>query len=186
MTDGEIIDLFFARNEKAVKETEKKYGKNLRKISFGIVNDEETGRECENDTYLKAWNTIPPNEPREHFYAYLVKIIRNISLNVCRNNGRLKRKAFICELSDEMEECIPCPDDTPCKIEENELKEQLNIFLEALSKEKRDIFLNRYFFLKSTREIAEKYNISESNVKTALFRLRKQLREQLEKEGYNI
>ena len=155
-------------------------------MANNIVKDLKTAEECENDTYLEAWRTIPPHEPRTYLFAFLALITRHISLNICRDRNRLKRSAFICELSTEMEQCIPSPDDTECRIDDIILKDAINNFLATLDEEKRNIFLRRYWFLDSIADISKRYAISESKVKTTLFRCRNQLREYLEKEGYTL
>ena len=114
MEDTRIVELYLNREESAIDETAKKYGSRLRTLSFGIVGDKQTAEECENDTYMEAWNRIPPHEPRTYLYAFLVRIARHISLNCCCANKRLKRHAVICELSIELEQCIPALDDTEC------------------------------------------------------------------------
>ena len=186
MEDEKIVELYFERNESAIERTSEKYGKRLRAVSNGIVRDMETAEECENDTYLEAWNIIPPNEPKTYFYAFLARIIRNISLNCCRKKNALKRNAFVCELSAEMEECIPSPDDMDCRIDDMVFAEIINKFLSELDAEKRKIFVRRYWYMDSVTEISEKLLLSESKVKTSLFRTRKKLREFLEKEGYAL
>ena len=186
MDDSGIIDLYLARDESAILKTAEKYSSRLRALSFGIVEDHQTAEECENDTYLKAWNAIPPHEPRDYLYAFLARIIRHLSLNCCRDQNRLKRSAFITELSTEMEQCIPAPDDGEAQLDDLALKEVINTFLAGLDAEKRTIFLRRYWFLDSVAEIAHRLGISESKVKTTLFRCRNKLRKVLEKEGYYL
>ncbi|MBR2640776.1 MAG: RNA polymerase sigma factor [Oscillospiraceae bacterium] len=186
MEDEKIVELYFERNESAIERTSEKYGKRLRAVSNGILKDIETAEECENDTYLEAWNIIPPNEPKTYLYAFLARIIRNISLNCCRKKNALKRNAFVCELSAEMEECIPSPDDMDCRIDDMVFAEIINKFLSELDAEKRKIFVRRYWYMDSVTEISEKLLLSESKVKTSLFRTRKKLREFLEKEGYAL
>lgn len=163
MDDITIIDLYFARDEAAIRHTAEKYGGRLRALSHGIVQDMQTAEECENDTYLQAWNAIPPHDPKEYLYAFLARITRHISLNRCRDRRRLKRSAYICELSAELEQCIP-----------------------ALDEEKRNLFLRRYWYLDSISDLARRFAMSESKVKTTLFRCRAQLRAHLEKEGYTL
>lgn len=184
MEDRRIVELFLCRDESAIRQTSDKYGKRLRSLAFGIIKDNEAAEECENDTYLAAWNSIPPHEPGNYLYAYLARIIRHISLNYCRSRSCLKRSAFICELSDEMEQCIPHPDDVECRVDERILREAINGFLETLSEEKRNVFLRRYWYLDSIASISRRFALSEGKVKTMLFRSRNQLREYLEKEGY--
>lgn len=186
MEDEKIVELYFERNESAIERTSEKYGKRLRAVSNGILKDIETAEECENDTYLEAWNIIPPNEPKTYLYAFLARIIRNISLNCCRKKNALKRNAFVCELSAEMEECIPSPDDMDCRIDDMVFAEIINKFLSELDAEKKKIFVRRYWYMDSVTEISEKLLLSESKVKTSLFRTRKKLREFLEKEGYTL
>ena len=186
MDDSLIVDLFLNKNEDAISMTKEKYGVRLRALSYNIVCDHETAEECENDTYMKTWSLIPPHEPRTYFYPFLAKIARNLSLNICRDRQRLKRSAAVAELSAEMEQCIPSPDDCECALEEITLKIALNTFLKSLSREKRNIFLRRYWYLDSVGDISKRYHISESKVKTTLFRCRNQLREYLLKEGYTV
>ena len=186
MDDGIIIELFFERDETAIRHTSDKYGNRLRSLSHSIVKDKQTAEECENDTYMEAWNTIPPHEPRSYLYAFLARIIRHISLNCCRDRGRLKRSAFICELSAEMEQCIPAPDDVQCRIDDIAFASAINEFLSQMDGEKRNIFVRRYWYLDSIADISEHFALSQSKIKTTLFRCRNGLREYLEKEGYSI
>lgn len=184
MDDYKIVELYLLRDESAIKRTIDKYGRRLRSLALGIVGDEQTAEECENDTYLEAWNLIPPHEPKNYLYAFLARITRHLSLNCCRNRSRLKRSAFICELSTEMEQCIPAPNDLECRIEDNALADTINKFLGKLNEEKRSIFIRRYWFMDSIIDIAKRYGISESKVKTTLFRCRKDLKKFLIKEGH--
>ena len=184
MDDNKIVDLFLLRDESAIKLTAEKFGSRLRSLAYGIVKDRQTAEECENDTYLKAWNSIPPNEPKSYLYAFLARITRGISLNCCRDRQRLKRNALICELSAEMEQCISAPNDSECLISDMVLGDILNDFLRTLDEEKRNIFIRRYWYLDSIAEISKRFALSESKVKTTLLRCRNKLRETLEKEGY--
>ncbi|MEG1268923.1 MAG: RNA polymerase sigma factor, partial [Oscillospiraceae bacterium] len=184
LDDRKIVELFLERDETAIKHTSEKYGRRLRSLSHGIVRDLQTAEECENDTYVEIWNSIPPNEPQDYLYAFLARIVRHISLNCCRYRNRLKRSAYICELSAEMEQCIPSPDDCECRIDDMALKDAIHRFLVSLDTEKRNIFLRRYWYLDSIADISKRFGVSESKVKTTLFRSRNQLREHCEKEGY--
>lgn len=184
LDDKQIVALFLLRDETAIRHTTDKFGSRLRSLALGIVNDPQTAEECENDTYMEAWSTIPPHEPSNYLYAFLARITRHISLNCCRNRSRLKRSAFICELSTELEQCIPAPDDTLCRIEDIALGEAINGFLSTLDIEKRNIFIRRYWYLDSITDISKRYSLSESKVKTTLYRCRNRFREHLEKEGY--
>ena len=182
MEDEKIVELYLSREEKAIRYTSDKYGSKLRHISYRITKDLQTAEECENDTYMEAWKRIPPNEPRTYFFPFLSRIIRNISINRCIERNRLKRNAYIVELSAEMEQCIPAPDDTASRIEGEELGNIISNFLYELPKEKRLIFMQRYYFLDSIASIAKRFGYSESKVKTTLFRVRNDLREYLIKE----
>ena len=186
MEDSAIVDLFFARDEAAIRHTAEKYGKRLRALACGIVQDFQTAEECENDTYVKAWSTIPPHCPKEYLYAFLASITRHISLNCCRERSRLKRSAHLCQLSAELEQCLAAPDDCECRLSDMAFADALNGFLASLSAEKRGFFLRRYWYLDSVADIARRFGCTECRVKTTLFRLRSRLREHLEKEGYTL
>ncbi len=186
MDDREIVELFLKKDQTAILHASEKYGSRLRALAHGIVQDTQTAEECENDTYLEAWKLIPPNEPKEYLYAFLARITRHVSLNRCRDVKRLKRSAQICELDAEMEECIPAPDDAACRVDDMALGEAINGFLCRLDKEKRNIFIRRYWYMDPIADISSRFDISEGKVKTTLFRCRSQLREHLKKEGYDL
>ncbi len=186
MEDEQIVELYVRRDEAAIKWTSEKYGQRLRALSLSIVDDWQTAEECENDTYMEAWNSIPPHEPTRYLYAFLARITRHLSLNCCRERNCLKRSAFISELSAEIEQCIPAPDDVECHIDNLVLQQAINGFLGTLSEEKRNVFLRRYWYLDSVAAISKRYSLSQSKVKTMLFRMRNQLRKYFEQEGYDI
>ena len=184
LNDSQIVDLYLSRNETAITQTCKKFGSRLQALAYGIVRDRQTAEECENDTYLQAWNSIPPHEPREYLYAFLARITRHASLNCCRQRSRLKRSAILYELSAEMEQCIPAPDDMDSRLDDMTLAEAINGFLATLNKRQRDIFIRRYWYLDSIGEIAQRFMLSEGNIKIILFRSRNRFRKFLSKEGY--
>lgn len=186
MEDSDIVELYLDRDQSALKETSEKYGVRLRTLSLGITEDIQAAEECENDTYLSAWNSIPPHEPKNYLYAFLARITRHLSLNYCRDRNRLKRSAHICELSSELEQCIPAPNDTECRLDDIALQEAINGFLRTLNEEKRNLFVRRYWYLDSITAIAKRFALSESKVKTTLFRIRNQFREYLQKEDYTL
>ncbi len=186
MDDNKIIDLYLMRDESALVMTSEKYGSRLKDLSLGIVKDLRTAEECENDTYEKAWESIPPSEPRGHLYQYLACIVRRVSLNRCREQNKLKRKAFVSCLSAEMEQCISSPNDTECKVDEQTLCRLINEFIALLDDENRNIFIRRYWYIDSIKSISRRFGLSQSKVKTQLYRCRKKLREFLEKEGYEL
>lgn len=181
MDDKSIVDLYFARDEKAIIETKKKYGLRLKHFANVILDNHEDAEECENDTYLQVWKQIPPDNP-ECFYAYVVKICRFTAFNKLDWKNAKKRNADIINLSAELENTIPdLTIDT--KFHDEEIKRILNLFLESIPKEQRIIFVRRYWFADSIKMISSAYSISESKVKTTLFRVRKKLKHHLEREG---
>lgn len=186
MKDAQIVALYLSRSEDAIQCTAEKYGARLQSLSFGIVQDAQTAEECENDTYLEAWNRIPPHEPADYFYAFLARITRNLSLNRCRERSRLKRQGHICRLTSELEQCLPAPDNAAGRMDDLAFSQVINGFLAALPSEKRIIFLRRYWYLASVADIANRCGLSRSKVKTTLYRCREQLRSYLEKEGYPL
>lgn len=186
MDDHEIVELYLLRDEAAIRQTAEKFGSRLRALAYGIVCDRQTAEECENDTYWEAWRSIPPHAPRSYLYAFLARITHHISLNCCRDRDRLKRGAFLTELSAEMEQCIPAPDDVECCMDDLALRGAINGFLRTLDEEKRNLFVRRYWHLDSIASISKRFAMSESKVKTTLFRCRSRLRAYLEKEGYTL
>ena len=186
MEDEQIVELYLHRDESAIHYTGEKYGVRLRGLALGMVKDPGAAQECENDTYWEAWRSIPPHEPRDYFYAYLARITRHLALSCCRHRSRLKRSAEICTLSTELEQCIPGPDDTPSRVEAKLLGESISRFLRKQPEEKRNVFLRRYWYLDSVGEIARRFSMSQSKVKTMLFRTRQELRTYLEQEGIRV
>ena len=186
MNDAAIIDLYFKRDEQALTLTEEKYGQKLRGIAFGILSDRMMAEECENDTYLRAWNAIPPASPKEHFFAFLAKIIRRLSINRLRNGARQKRNADLVALTAEMELCLPCGEDVEGTVDEKLLMKSISDFIKALPKEQRLVFVRRYWYCSSIKDIAADYSISEGTVKSSLSRTRKYFREHLLKEGIDL
>jgi RNA polymerase sigma-70 factor (ECF subfamily) len=164
----------------------KKYGSMLNVVSERITGDRSEAEECVNDTLLEAWNRIPPHEPRGYFPAFLSRIVRNISINRCVEKERLKRKAFITELSDELEQCIPSKSSPESSVEGIELGRVISEFLRKQPEEKRRIFVRRYYYLDPVSRIAEKFGCSAGKVKTELFRMRNALKNYLETEGYSL
>ncbi len=184
MEDAKIIELFFQRNEQAVKETDTAYGRKLYVLSNNILNNREDAEESVSDTYMETWKSIPPKRPK-YFYAFLASICRNMSFN--RLDWRLaaKRNAEVVALTQEMEMCIP---DTrqDGEMDRRELRRAMESFLESLTKESRLIFLRRYLYVDTVAEIAARYGISESKVKTQLHRTRAKLHTYLAKEGIYV
>ncbi len=184
MNDGEIVELYLARDEEALRETSLRYGVRLRALALGILGDASEAEECENDTYLAAWNSIPPHEPRDYLFAYLARIARHLSLDRCRARSRAKRSAHAEELTAELTDCLPAPDRTEARLDAKELAEAVSAWLRTLPQEKRRLFLRRYWYCDGVSALARDMGWGESRVKTALHRLRKELRAHLKKEGY--
>ncbi len=182
MEDDKIVQLFLDRDENAIRFSAEKYGTRLRAVSLSITSDYQTAEECENDTYLQAWNLIPPNEPRTFLYSFLARITRHISIDRCREQNTLKRSAIVIELNEDLN--IPASVNIESEIIAKELGIEINRFLHSLSQEQRVLFVRRYFFMESIADISKKTDISEGKIKTILFRLRKKLRKHLIKEGY--
>ena len=181
MKDDEIIALYFRRDEDAIRQTELAYGGKLYNLSYRLLWNREDAEESVSDTYMKAWENIPPTKPT-FFYAYLAKICRFLAMGKLDWNNAAKRKAEVVELSDEMENCIPDLS-REMQIQSQELGALLSEFLGTLSPENRQIFMRRYWYAESIAEIAQRFHLGESNVKTKLMRTRNALRSFLEKEG---
>ena len=181
MTDSQMIALFWDRNEDAIRETDRAYGRKLFVLSDKILHSHQDAEESVSDTYMKTWETIPPQRPA-YFFAYLAKLCRNFSLARIQWQSAAKRSAEIVTLTREMEECIP-DRSYERKLEVEEIGAVLDRFLEGLSPENRRIFLRRYWYTDSIQEIADRYGISQSKVKTQLHRTRKKLQSFLESEG---
>ena len=184
MTDSQIIALFWDRNEDVIRETDRAYGRRLHVLSDRILRNEQDAQESVSDTYLKTWETIPLQRPA-YFFAYLAKLCRNFSLSRLQWQSAAKRSAQVVELTREMDECIP-DHSLERKLEGEELGQLLNAFMDGLSRENRLIFLRRYWYADPVREIAERYQISESKVKTQLHRTRKKLQQFLEGKGIRV
>ncbi len=184
MNDRQIVALYLARDEQAIERTAAQYGRRLRSLAERITADIQTAEECENDTYLEAWQRIPPHEPFDYLGAFLSRIVRHLALNRCRDRARQKRSGPVCVLSDELEQCLPAPDNCACRVDELVLGEVINRFLASLDTEKRRLFLRRYWYFDSVADLCRRFEMSESKVKTTLHRCRKALRDMLEKEGF--
>ena len=180
MQDQEIISLYIARDEQALEETAANYGSGLLRLARRIV-EEQDAEECVNDTYLSAWNSIPPTVP-QYFFAWLTKVCRNHAFGRIRWEQAGKRKAEIVEFTQEMAECIP-DNRREQEMEDEEIGRVLSAFLRSLPKDKRVMFMRRYWFGDSIREIAEVYGYSESKVKTTLHRVRHLLQMYLAQEN---
>lgn len=181
MEDNQILALYYARNEEAIQQTDLAYGRKLHTLADRMLNSREDAEESVSDTYLKAWNTIPPQRP-QYFFAYLAKLCKNFALGKLDWRNAAKRKAEVVSLTQELEVCVP---DTrrEAQAEGRELGRLLNDFLRSLSPENRMVFLRRYWYVDTVAEIAQRYGISESAVMTRLSRTRTKLKNYLAQEG---
>ena len=186
MEDRAIIDLYFGRDEQAITETGNKYGKYLYTVSFNVLRMREDAEECVNDTYMNAWNAIPPTRP-DSLKAFLSRITRNLSINRLSAMTAEKRGGTGFDVAlDELEECIPDRSSVEAEVEGKLLSEMISSFLRKEPKLHRTIFMRRYYYMNSVQEIAEEEDLSVSNVKVILFRMRGRLREYLESEGISL
>lgn len=183
MEDEQIVTLYWNRDETAIQETQTKYDRYLTKIACNILADMEDSRESVNDTYLAAWNTMPPRRPNI-LSAFLGKLTRYISLDRWKKCSAQKRGGGQVALSlEELEECISGGDDPEKEVDRKELLRYLNRFLDALPETQRRVFVCRYWYLESIPEIAARFGFSESKVTAMLHRLREKLRARLQLEG---
>lgn len=185
MTDNEIIKLFFGRSEQAISELDNKYGKACYSLSYSIVSSKQDAEECVSDSYLGVWNTIPPNRPNV-LKAFVLKIVRNISIARYHENTAIKRNNAFDTPLHELEESLCAADTTEETILEEELTELIDNFLSKLSKQNRIIFMRRYWFCDSYAEISARVGISEKNVSVRLTRIKNQLRVYLNNKGVKI
>lgn len=184
MNDESILDLYFSRNERAIAETDAAYGRSLLALSVRILDNAQDAEESVSDTYLKTWDTVPPRRP-QHFFGYLAKICRFCSMDKLDWNRAAKRCARVVSLTQEMEACIPDMRRNR-EMEARELGAILTRFLETLPEESRILFLRRYWYADSIADIANRFGIGESKVKTSLHRTRNKLRVYLAQEGIAV
>lgn len=186
MDDKSIIDLYFNRDEQAIRETDLAYGSYCKTVANNILQNSEDVEEAVADTWLKAWNSIPPNRPM-HLRLYLAKITRNIALNTYREQSAQKRGGGQVVLAlEELGACVSRSDTVDSRIDEQLLRDVIQSFLQQCAKKDRMIFVRRYFFLEDTSTIAQRYGLKESNVLLILSRTRKKLKTHLIKEGYDL
>ncbi len=184
LEDTEIIELYWARNEKAISETDKKYKRYLHTIAYNILHNEPDCEECLNDTYLGTWNAIPPQRPSV-FQIFLSKIMRNTALVRYKYNNAQKRTSSELALSlDELDGCIPHEPSAEEEYFLNELSRLLSQYLRSLPERSAFIFITRYYCSDRISDIAAMLHVSESTVFRELTSIRQGLKELLEKEGY--
>ncbi len=185
MNDASIIELFWNRNETAITETDKKYGRLCSRVSLNILNSIPDAEECINDSYLTVWNSIPEDRP-EHFSAYLCKIVRNLSLKRLEYNTAAKRSPDLLSSFEELEGCISATENPENSLDAELLGRVISEFLHAQSEQSRNVFIRRYWYFDSVKKIAGDYGMKEEKASALLFRMRKKLKKHLEKEGFDV
>ncbi|MBE6923943.1 MAG: RNA polymerase sigma factor [Ruminococcaceae bacterium] len=184
MNDDQILDLYFARDERAIRETNETYGAYCMQVAERILCDRQDAEEMVNDTLLRAWHTIPPKRPVV-FKLYLAKIVRNLAFSRYRARAAEKRGGGELTLAlEELSECVGGGDDPQERVDVKELTVAIQRFLDTVSPRDRKIFIRRYFFVESTADIASRFGLKESNVLMILVRVRKKLKGYLIKEGF--
>ena len=186
MEDKSIIELYFARDEAAIRETAEKYGVRLHALSRSVTGNDADAAECVNDAYLAVWESIPPHRPENYFFVYLARIVRHLSLNLVMRGRRKKRSAEVMSLCEELEVCIPGGDTPEGRLDREELAAVLSAFLRTLDGDARGIFLRRYFAMESVKTIALYLGKSEGAVSSQLYRSREALRRFLSERGVEM
>ncbi len=186
MEDGQIVDLYWQREERAVTETERKYGAYLSKIAMNILGNREDSEEGVNDTYLAAWNSMPTQRPSV-LSAYLAKLTRRIAIDLFRRRNRQKRRASEYALSlDELAEVADSAGGPEEEAELHLLGDAINRFLRNLPEDERNTFIGRYYYLDSVKDVALYCGFGVERTKSMLFRTRKKLRNYLKEEGFDL
>lgn len=186
MDDKKIVELFFARQESAIAASSGKFGAYLYSIAYNVLGNREDAEECVNDTYIDAWNCIPPHRP-SNLSAFLGKITRRISIDKLRKRKAKKRGNGESDIIlEELHGCIISEDSTEHIFEAKELSQIINSFIKTLPQTERNIFICRYWYMESISDICIRFGFSESKIKSILHRSREKLRKKLKKEGYTI
>lgn len=186
MQDEAIVTLYWQRDESAIRETQDKYGRYLTKIAYNILSDLEDSMESVNDTYLHAWNSMPPHRP-SILSTYLAKITRRVSIDILRRHNRQKRQASQYALSlTELDDCLSGSHNTEDTIDMSLLSQSIDNYLRSLPEEPRTLFIARYFFLDSLKEAAALCHMTESKAKSMLHRTRQGLKAHLQQEGFSL
>lgn len=185
MEDEKIIELFWTRSEEAIRETAAKYGALCHHIAANILSSQEDCEECVSDTYLGVWNAIPDQRPKR-FAPFLSKIVRNLALKKLEYLSAAKRNPEAVMSFEELEECVSGRDSIESELENRRIEEAISRFLAMEEKEKRMIFICRYWYFEPIESICRRTGYSQSKVKSMLYHMRKKLREHLEKEGIEL
>ena len=182
MTDAQIVEMYWDRNEQAISVTAEKYGTYCYSVAYGILHNEEDSKESVNDTYMSAWNSMPPHKPNV-LKTFLGKITRRLSIDKLKRKNAEKRGGEIAEVLDELSECISQSGDPIAEMEKEMLDKTINSFVKELKDTEQRVFLCRYWYARSVKEIAKLFGFSESKVKVMLMRTRNKLKTRLDEEG---
>ena len=186
ITDERIVELYWQRDQNAIKETDKKYGKMLIRIAYNILHDMSDCEECQNDTYLRIWNAIPPNRPNP-FSAFIYKIMRNSAINKYKEKSRKSRipSEFTVSIED-LEDSLHSAESPESEISAKELSELINHYLSGLSDRQKYIFIGRFYMGDTLETIAEELKINASTVQRETEKIKKGLKAYLERSGYHV
>ena len=182
MDDSKIIEMFFERSEQAIVELSKKYGSICNKLAYNILNNSLDAEECVNDAYLAVWNVIPPQRPNP-LLSYVCRIVRNLALKKYHANTALKRNSMYDVCLDEIVDYFPSSSSVEEEVEAREVSKMIGKYLETLDQQSRIMFVRRYWLADSIADIANLFHISKHNVSVRLYRIRKNLKKYLIKEG---
>ena len=185
MDDSRIVDLYWERNERAISETDAKYGRMLNSLSYSLLSSFEDAEECVNDTYFSVWNAIPTQRPAR-FSAFIGRITRNLALKRWEYLSAAKRNAAAVMSLDELGDCVSGVPGVESELENRRIEYAIEAFLWAQDAEKRNIFIRRYWYFDSIQTICNQTGFGESRVKSILSRMRQRLREYLESEGIEL
>ncbi len=185
MEDSEIVEMFIQRSEDAIRQLDGRYGGLCRQVSYNILFNRQDMQECVNDTYLKVWESVPPQRPA-NLKAFVCKLVRCISINRLRFNTRQKRHQEMELLLSEVDECLPSTQDPSQHFDQQQTVELINRWLRTLDNATQLMFVRRYVLMESIPQLAATFALTKSNVSTRLYRARKQLKKYLEKEGVLI
>ncbi len=180
LSDEAILDLYFSRDERAITETDRQYGRICTQVSMNILHSPPDAEECVSDTYLKAWNAIPPERPRS-LCAYVCRIVRNLSLNRLRDMNAARRNKDMTVSLSELDECLAVREDAV-----TELPRLLSDFLRTLDKRDRLLFMGRYWYARSVKDMATECGMTPNAVSVNLYRTREKLRAYLTERGYIV
>ncbi len=182
MEDSQIIDMYWQRDESAITETDLKYGSFCHSVALNILSINEDTEECINDTYHRAWNSMPPQRP-VNLKAWLGKVVRNIAINLWNKNHAQKRYSGMELLLSELEDCIPAVGTVESEIEDAELGRIISAWLRTLSREDRTLFVRRYWNGEALNDLSKEWNIASGRLAQKMYRLRLSLKSSLNKDG---